>query len=278
MANEKAVYLVAIVAFLAFAIIIALTRTNMNVVHNTNTTTIPTVKSNFLSISASGTIENKSTQAQLYLVINGTGPTSSIAVQNLSNTLSQFNNTISKYINGNTSDIKTEYLNTFKIYNNSGYEAQEQLYVVIPNIGNTSTVIAALSSIPNVYVNGASPMLSDAQISSMRLQALTLALSNATEQARALIGSSQIISTNITVNNYQVVYPFPYANASISNVPSNNTNLTTQFYGGTNKVTESIVVQFSYIGNQSNYTSGRVTGGNPGGPCIGVNGGPCGAP
>lgn len=216
---------------------------------NTETTITPNL--NAISISATGTVYNRSSQAQLSINVNGTGLTSAAAVQNISATLSKFNTTILKYVGGNLSQISTTYFNAYKLYNKTGYGATEGLTVTLSNISNSSSAIGALSDIPNVYVTYASPQLSNAQISKMRIAALSLALSNATSQAHALIGNSTIYGTNISVNNYYV-YPFTYGLAATPAVAGNgagsssNITITPQFYGGLNKVSESITVSFTY--------------------------------
>jgi uncharacterized protein YggE len=206
---------------------------------------------NMISISATGTAYNKSSQADLSIDVNGTGLTNAAAVKNVSESLSLFNSTISKYVNGNLSQISTTYFNVYKLYNMTGYQATEGLSVTIPNISNVSGAIGAISSIPNIYVSYATPSLSDAQISKMRVTALSLALSNATSQAHALIGNDTIYATNISINNYYV-YPFTYglasppAESASGGISRSNISITPQFYGGLNKVTESITVTFSY--------------------------------
>jgi uncharacterized protein YggE len=200
---------------------------------------------NQLSVTASGTVYNTSTQSNLYVDINGTGQTNQQAVQNISASLNSFNSTILKFISNNQSRITTTSFQVYKIYNRSGYQATESLNVVIPNITNTSAVIGALSAIPNVFVTQASPQLSAAQITTMRTQALRLASANATSQATALIGKNNTIyATNISINNY---YVYPYTLGVASAGPGGSApSITPNFYGGTNKVTESVTVVFAW--------------------------------
>lgn len=216
-----------------------------------STTTISNM--NHIIISASGTVSNASSQAILYVVANGTGSTNKLAVQNISATLEKFNSTIPRYVNGNLSKISTEYFNVYKNYNRTGYTVEEGLEVIIPNIKNVSGAIGSLSNISNIYVTGAYPQLSDSQISAMRVQALSLAMSNATAQAQALVGrNNTIYTTNISVNNYYI-FPVRYglgvASASVApgaSVQKINNSVPAQFYGGTNKITESVAVIFTY--------------------------------
>ncbi|MDE1871488.1 MAG: SIMPL domain-containing protein [Candidatus Micrarchaeota archaeon] len=236
-------YAVAVLAILVFAAVMVYGFT-INRSQSPTTSTIQ--QSSTLTISATGTVYNSSSQSVIYVTMNGTGKTNQQAVQNISATLQKFNSTIMKYVNNNASLITTSYFNVYKVYNKSSYEASESLSVTIPDIGNTSAAIGALSNITNVYVGGASPELSDAQVSAMRVAALSLALSNATAQAHALLRNSTIYTTNITINNYYV-YPIPYRlDLAISGGSGVTTTIPPEFYGGTNKVTESITVVFVY--------------------------------
>jgi uncharacterized protein YggE len=243
---------------------------------------------NTVTVTASGSASAKSSEAELYMTVNGTGPTSGIAVQNLSETLSRFNSTILPFINGNLSQISTTYYNVNKVYNGSyyppicncpeipanttvvisqgpcycpvakgystnstnpkyaNYVATEELTLTIPNINNVSAVLGATAAIPNIYVTSTGSMLNQSQISTLRTQALTLALSNATSQADALIGGgNKIYSTNITVDNYYT-YPYLYSAGVAEGGSGANSTISPQYYGGTNKVTEEISVTFNY--------------------------------
>jgi uncharacterized protein YggE len=245
MKNEPLVYVIIILALVAFSSIIALSfMANGN---KLSSTTVPQGSST-LMITATGTSYNASSQADLYLTMNGTGATNQEAVHNISATLNAFNSTVSPYVNGNLTRITTNYFNVYKIYNKTGYQATESLTVRIPNIHNVSGAIGALSDIPNIYVSDANPVLSDSQISTMRITALSLALANATAQAQTLIGrNNTIYNTNISVNSYYI-YPRYYSLSSTAGggAINGNTSIPTQFYGGTNKVTESITVVFVY--------------------------------
>lgn len=245
--NESILYVIVVLAFLIFIALLVLNYEASRLPMSP----LPQQAKSTLTISATGTAYNSSSQSDLYVTVNGTGLTNAAAVQNVSATLSQFNSTISKYVNGNLSRITTTYFNTYKIYNQTGYEATEGVTVIIPKISNTSAAIGAVSNIPGIYVSSATPSLSSSQISAMRTTALSLALSNATSQAHALIGNGTIDSTNISVNNYYV-YPFEYnlatpvAAGGSSSAGAITTTIPPQFYGGLNKVTESITVTFIY--------------------------------
>ncbi len=245
MSNEILIYAIVILAIIVFGALIVSSSFSNGMWGGRS----PKATNNsIITISASGTVTNTSSQAVLYVTMNGTGLTNQLAVHNISATLSAFNSTILKYVNGNLSMISTSYFNVYKLYNASGYVATESDMVTIPNINNVSGVISALSNIPYVYVSSASPQLSSAQVSAMRISALSLALSNATSQARALIGPNDTIyATNISVNNYYV-YPFPYAAGGVASpgTLNSNVNITPQFYGGTNRVVESVTVVFTY--------------------------------
>jgi len=248
MDDDFILYIIVLVAVIIFSALIAFsfesTGNNLGSGSGTKAGNSTTALSQ-LTITASGSVSNASTQSLLYVSINGTGPTTQAATQNLSSTLNRFNSTIAPFINGNLSKITTSNYNTYKVFNSTIFQAQESLMVSLPNIANTSAAIGAVSNIPNVYISEAAPELSNAQIKGMRIQALQLALANATSQADALIGPNDTIyATNISVNNY-VVYPFAYATAQASG-PGTSPAITPKFYGGTNQVTESVSVVFSW--------------------------------
>jgi uncharacterized protein YggE len=269
MENKILPYAIALIAVLVFAALMVFSLEG----------SIGTRGSNrMLSISATGSAYNKSSEAQISVTINGTGTTSALAVQNLSSTLGRFNSTAYGFLNGNYSLLATTYYSVYKPYsypcgvyaggvsgiiptpicnmsktsNLSNYVAVEEITVTLPNISNVSSFLGAVGSIPNVYVTSTYPLLSDRQATMLRSEALAAALANATSQAKALIGNDTILSTNITVNNYYV-YPYELAGAGsgISTINGNVTPTTTigpEFYSGLNKVTESINVVFYYAG------------------------------
>ena len=232
MGKDMFLYVVVLLALLVFASFAAIS------VHSSG---LSAGRVNSLTITATGTASNASSSALLYVTVNATGATNGNAVKNITATLNAFNSTIFKYVDGNLSSITTESFQVYKLYNTSGYQATEIMRVEIPEIKNVSPAIGAISSIPSVYVTGATPTLSNKQMSIMRKQALAYALANATSQASSLIGNRPIISSNITVNSYYVI---PYAYGVTTSTSSAAAN--PQFYGGTNKVTESITVVFKY--------------------------------
>ncbi|MGD0729323.1 MAG: SIMPL domain-containing protein [Candidatus Micrarchaeaceae archaeon] len=242
MENNNLAYLVIIVVVLVFGALIAIHLTHSGIYGNYNNYT--SNNRNMIVITATGAASNSSSQAQMYVTINGTGSTNAAAVQNLSNALNTFNSTIVKYVNGNLSDVTTSNFNVYRIYNTSNFMASEDLTIIIPQIKNVGAAILALSSIPNVYVTSANPILSANQTTLLRSKALSNALANATAQAKALIPSNQsIYSTNITVDDYYF-YPL-YGSASGASVNSTG-SLPPQFYSGTNQVVERVTVTFYY--------------------------------
>src|SRR5208282_2099650 len=118
------------------------------------------------------------TQAVLSVGFSGLGSSAYAATTNLSSELMQANATLSKYVNGNVSEIQTSYYN---LYNQSdypytsynGYVAMESLTVIIPNVDNVSAALGALSAINGVSIEGSSSQLSDSQFSSLRGTALS---------------------------------------------------------------------------------------------------------
>lgn len=261
-----------LIVFFAVLIFIALIMFSLE--NGTGTGTIKQGYTHMLSISASGSAYNKSAEAQISVTMNGTGQTSALAVQNLSSTLNKFNSTAYRFLNGNYSLLATTYYSVYKPYsypcipyagaggimipckenttqtNQSNYVAVEEVTVTLPNINNVSAFLGAMGSIPNVYVTSTYPMLSDKQATMLRSEALAAALANATSQAKALIGNNTILSTNITVNNYYI-YPYAYSTGGGALAVSNGnatptTTISPQFYGGLNKVTESITAIFYY--------------------------------
>ena len=204
-----------------------------------------------ITISASGSASAKPAQATVDLVMNGTGMSTAAALQNLSSTLNQFNTTIKNYVNGNFSLVTTTYFNiyprinytyntTSRMYTSykSGYVATEDISVVIPNINNVSNVVDSLSSISNIYVSSINQELSNVQTQSLRQEALSAALSNATAQAQALAGGANIAIRNITETSfYYAPLPIRFATQSSESSIAN-------YYGGTSTVTETISVVF----------------------------------
>lgn len=214
-----------------------------------------------LTITASGSATAVPTQGLLYVSLKGLGKTAAAATANLSQELVQANATLYKYINGNLSNVQTSYYNLYNqssyyyppVYKNNtlnGYQASESLTVTIPNIKNVSAALGALSAINGISIYGASPQFSNSQTSALRITALSNAMSNATAQAHALLPAKTLTVVNITVNYFNRILPYPVA-AGGAAVTSSSLNVTNpNFYSGSQSVTESITVVFSYRKNQ----------------------------
>lgn len=214
----------------------------------------------YITISATGTASAQPTEGVLYLSVRGNGKTAAAATYNLSIALNQMNATLLKYIGGNLSLIKTTYYNLYNQTNTyppcygaacpvyasyNGFVASEQLTVTIPNTQNVSKAIGALSAVNNIQITSASATLSDAQITALRTEAFENALENATSQASALTGNASLSAQNITVNNYYF-YPVAYALGTSGSAGNAVNSSNPSFYSGTDSVTESINVVFSY--------------------------------
>jgi|GEM_PF-6019388 uncharacterized protein YggE len=201
-------------------------------------------QNNYITVTAQGFAYGYPSEAVIYLYLNGSGPDSAIATSNASLTLQKLNFSLNKYINENTSEIKTLSYQLSKEHNSSIYEVDEDLEVTIPNIQNVSTVLQNLSSIQNIYVQTVSPTLSDSQKVKLRNLALSDALTNATTQAKVLAQNMTVTTHNITVTSFNVFYPYSL-NAAAS--PSGGIgNKGTLIYSGENQVSETVTVQFSY--------------------------------
>ncbi len=225
-----------------------------------------------IPVRASGAIHAVPTETVINLNVNGTENTSQLATANISSTLNRLNSTLSTYLNGNMSLVKTESYNIKVIYaiNESAltlclskykdnmsicksfsstykpvFMVSESLRVTLLNSNRTSNLLGSLASIPNVYISSVSSTLSDKQITEMRLEALKMAVQNATEQAQAVVGNSTVLTLgNVTIDNNNVYYPV--YNTGLSTVES--TNIAPQYYTGINDVVETITAYFHYKG------------------------------
>ncbi|MGI0134473.1 MAG: SIMPL domain-containing protein [Candidatus Micrarchaeaceae archaeon] len=198
-----------------------------------------------ISVYSTGASYGLPSQALVYLTVNGTGNTTQLATENLSATLLSLNSTLSKFINDNWTLVSTQSYSVYKIYNKSGYEATESVYVTLPNINNSSAFLGATSAIPNVYVTGIQSMLSEWQVSMLRTSALQYAMANATSIARTLAGSGMSVTPgNITVSGFNV---YPYGTNNFNSAAAASTVISNPaFYTGRSKVVEAITVQFRY--------------------------------
>jgi uncharacterized protein YggE len=248
MGSEAMPYVVVILAIVIAIVIMLFFALGSRVAHNKHLIS-GFGKTHTITITASGFASAKPSEADMSLVVNGTGKTSQEAVENLSTTLQAFNSTIGSYIDNNFSLVTTTYLNVYPriIYNyssgfanRSGYIATEDLLVKLPSIDSVGSAVESLSSIPNIYVSYVIQRLSDSQITAMRSEALSDALTNATSQAAVLVGAGNLTVGNISINNYYV-YPYNYANSM-----GKADIAAPLYYGGMNQIVESITVTFSY--------------------------------
>jgi uncharacterized protein YggE len=208
-----------------------------------------------VTIRATGSASAPPTTGMLYISVTGKGGTAAAATANLSSALAQMNASLWSYVNHNSSLIQTTYYNAYNqtgsgyypsdyaAYN--GFVASEQIAVTIPNVKNVSGAIGALSLINGVQISSASATLSDAQTSALRSAAFSDALQNATSQASILAGNASLSTQNITVGYYNF-YPIPYALGSGAVKAGGGAAVNPSFYSGTDSVTESITVVFSY--------------------------------
>jgi uncharacterized protein YggE len=191
-----------------------------------------------ITVAASGTASGIPAEVQVSIYANGTGTSSSGAAANLSTTLNVLNSTLMNYVNGNESNISTDsYILTKVNVTHMPYLAVESLHAIV-NVQRISALLGALSNISNVYVSGEYTMLSASQSSSLRSDALSSAIANATSQAHAVVGQNVVLTPiNITVNTYRV-YPIYGSTAAQSS--------SLVFYPGTAEVTGTVSVIFSY--------------------------------
>ncbi len=191
-------------------------------------------------VTASGAVSEIPTEVQIFIYANGTGTSSSGAAANLSMTLSTLNATLMNYVNWNRSNISTDSYTLTKINDTRmPYIAIESLHAIV-GTQRISALFGALSNISNVYVNGEYTMLSAEQSNNLRSTALSLAIANATSQARAVVGQNALLTPiNITVNTYRS-YPIYGMAASQSSNPA------PEYYPGTAEVIGAVTVIFSY--------------------------------
>ncbi len=228
-------FIIAVVAIVAMAIVLVLSVLYPNGAFQNQGLT-------YITVTASGTSYAYPQSATLYVSMNGTGATSEIATANLSLTLNEFNYTVLKYIDSNTSRIRTQSYSLQKVWNSSNYEATELVSVSVPQVQNVTALLATLSLIQDVYINQVSAQFTNSQVGQLTQSALALALQNATSQATVLSGNNTVKIRNITVSR-SYVYPFPlYSNAGLSS-PRSQTPI---FFNGRQGVEEQVTVLYSY--------------------------------
>jgi uncharacterized protein YggE len=225
------------------------------------TTTVQQGQSlSMVSVSASGTVKGIPSMAMVDVFVNATGKSTSAATANLSSKLVAFNKTVSNYIGGNTSLVKTQYYNVgqtcsggpmmMPVYygqacnstENVIYQAQESITVTLPKIAQLNDFLSNITGVSGLQVQDVSAELSDAQVTQLRQQALQGAIANATTQAKQIIGNATIVNTSVSVGSYYA-YPYPIYAASNGGPAIQKTPL---YYNGTSSVYENIQATFYY--------------------------------
>ncbi|MDE1869097.1 MAG: SIMPL domain-containing protein [Candidatus Micrarchaeota archaeon] len=165
--------------------------------------------SSSLRLTTTGIASGIPAQADINVHIIGNGTTGQLAANSLLSTLSQFNSSISTFINRNFTLVTVP--NYTVTRNNSRYSAYVDVRVLLPNIANASAVQHALGLLPNTTVTGITPELSQSQLSSLEAQALATAIAQARSQISIVLGSSSaipqisVISQNFTVSHTPAV-------------------------------------------------------------------------
>jgi len=212
-----------------------------------------------IMVSSSGSVTTVPDQASIYLTLNATGSTASLAISNLSAGANMLNTTMMPFLNENSSRIQTlsyrvyvpsECMNTTPVYYYqyycvpkgmpNFYVASEYIQVRLPSISNLNTVLVQLAAVPGIGVSNVASTLSEGQQALLSQRALTLALANATSQASILAGSGAELSVrNITVSSGYVNYP-SYASGLEKSSGDSQT-----FFSGAVSVSKSIYVVFN---------------------------------
>lgn len=187
-------------------------------------------------VRASGSASGYPESGTIYVTLNGTGQTPSIATSNLSLNVAKLNYTLQKY--ANSSSIRTIYYSLSKIRNSSMYSATEGVEVDT-SASNISSILGSVASISGLSITGATAKLSGSQTDKLIGQALSAAMSNATSQA-ALLANSSVTPVNISSYS-SYIYPM-YAGGAVSSVAFSTQPPT--FFIGTQTVTEQITVVF----------------------------------
>ncbi len=204
----------------------------------------PAAAARSINVAASGSAGAYPAEATMYLTINGTGLTPRIAADSAALTLDQINATLMKYLDGNVSNMQTESYSLMKVYNQTEYQVVETFSIKIPNIKNASAALYAVSGINKNNVDGINAELSANQITALRAEALSEALSNATAQALVVSGSAGVYARNITIQNFRI-YPLSYGGSKFQSTASPGTG-GQQFFSSEEYVTEDVSVVFGY--------------------------------
>lgn len=210
---------------------------------------------NKISVSAQGYASAAPQDAKILFFINATGDTSSNALLELASKTIKLNSTLSRYVDGNMSRIKTEYFSVQRIINypynatlqnsTNKYVAQQQIEVSINNTAYIAPLVQNATKIENLQIEQISATLSNAQISNMTKEAIFNAVENATNQARAVIGNATIENSNITLNQYYIT-PFDLSSPKLISAVSMPSYSGPVFFNGTDTVSEQINIVFYY--------------------------------
>ncbi len=200
-----------------------------------------------ITVSATGTAYAYPQQSVINLMVNGSGPSSSGAVANISTTLDLVNSTLARYDNNNASAIETTYYSVYRPVNSTGYVAIEDVKVTLPQIGNTTRALADLSGLKNVYVQDAYAQLSAEQANALIGSALKNALSNATYEAKALAGNFSVSLENVSAYAYYRIFPAGTYEGAAGEAQGSGTYGSQQlFFYGKQGITESVEATYLY--------------------------------
>jgi uncharacterized protein YggE len=222
----------------------------------------PSSANHTITVTATGFATAQPSQVMFYIMANGTGSTTTGAVANLSATVATLNSTLYTLLGGNLSSVQTTLYDVQEECNgtyfptaplNGGgypavypyhevcnstaiYNAEEDLQVTM-NASIAGAAVGEISNITNVYINYLQPQFSNAQLTALKPAALSSAMSNATSQAMATLGSGYNLSiVNITVDSYSPILPFASAGSSAQAI----------IYPGTSSVSGTVTVVFAY--------------------------------
>jgi len=196
-----------------------------------------------IRVTASGSMSESPGEAIIGMFVNGTGATSSMAVQNLSATMSKLNATIMRYV-GNSSDIQTVSYSVGRVHNSTLYVARESIQVTVPKIKDTTALLVNSTNVPYTYVTSISASLTPSQAKALRSSAISAAMLNATTQAMAI--STNVSLQNLSINNVYIYQPSGYEPVSALSVANAATVANSVFYGGMSSVTVSVSAEFAY--------------------------------
>ncbi len=221
------------------------------------------------SVYATGSASARPGEELIYLYANATAYTGAAAVSNLTSTIDALNSTIEPYLRYNASSITTTSYGLYAPYTQCGqtpaeplapnaskaqqtiryncsaprYEAEESLTVRLPNTSETGSVLAALSGVPHVYVNGVYAKLRRQQAAALRAKAYEVALANATAEGEALAKGAHLSLMRISAQQSEYVPAGRYLGIS-----STQQLGTLPVYLGNITVSVQITARFAYNG------------------------------